>query len=110
MTTHLTAPDIPNPLYPDGGYPTKMRRLSKPWAELWNALAHQPDEFKDIYPIAEKLAAEHDVSPTTLIGLAKRAAAAGLLEKTGRMVNTGKRGNRERTHYRIAEPEEIFKS
>jgi len=106
MTTKTKAPDIPNVRYPNGGYPSGGARLGPAWADIWRALARTPEEFQDGYPIAERVAKKYEMSPATLIGLIKRAATAGLLEREPRMVNTGKRGNRARTHYRIAEREE----
>jgi len=103
MTTKTKAPDIPNAAYPNGGYPSKGARLGPAWADIWRAFAKDPGAFHDAYPIAERVAAKHELATSTLIGLIKRAATAGLLDREAKMVNTGKRGNRARTHYRIHE-------
>jgi hypothetical protein len=96
MAKTVTAPDL------TPGYPSKGPRLGPAWADIWRALARVPDDFQDGYPIATRVAEKHGLSPSTLIGLIKRAATAGLLDREPKMVNTGKRGNRARTHYRIA--------
>lgn len=97
----IKAPDIPTPSHPEGGYPSGGARLGPAWTDVWRAMAKDPDAFHDAYPIAVKVAEKHQLSPSTLIGLVKRAATAGLLTRESKLVHTGKRGNRARTHYRI---------
>lgn len=99
--TKTKAPDIPTLDKPNGGYPSGGARLGPAWVEMWKALSKDPEAFHDAYPIAERVAAKYDLAPSTLIGLIKRAATAGLLDREAKLVNTGKRGNRARTHYRI---------
>jgi hypothetical protein len=96
----LTAPDIPNPTWPNGGYPSKGVKLGPAWLAMWRKLGKAGDEFLDGRSLAESVAPGHELAPATLIALLSRAAKAGLLEKDSRMVK-GTRGMRPRTFYRI---------
>lgn len=98
-TLHTTAPDIPNPAYPKGGYPTKGERLGPAWASLWRALERAEDGL-DGKELTDKVAKKADLAPTTLVNLLGRAAKAGLLTKEFRPVKTT-RGLRNRAFYRI---------
>jgi hypothetical protein len=95
MTKIETPPDL------SPGYPSQGARLGPAWADIWNALARTPEQAQDIYPIAATVAETHGLAVSTLIGLTKRAATAGLLERSAELVYTGKRGRRMRTHYKI---------
>jgi hypothetical protein len=99
----LDAPDIPNPAYPRGGYPTKGKKLGPAWRDLWKRLdkaLEAGDGFLDGRELADKVAPKHDLAPGTLVALLSRAAKAGILAKTHKPVTTG-RGRRDRTFYRI---------
>ena len=96
----MRAPDIPNPTWPNGGYPSKGKKLGPAWEAIWRRLSRTPGEFLDGRELATKVAERHDLSPNTLVAVLSRAAAAGLLDKEGRSVQTG-RGPRTRTFYRI---------
>lgn len=89
----IQAPDI------KPGYPSKGKRLGPAWRDLWSALADSGD-YQDGRALATPIAIRHDLAPATLVAVLSRAALAGLLEKEGRNVISG-RGNRKRTHYRI---------
>ncbi len=98
-TTYTTAPDIPNPAYPKGGYPTKGKRLGPAWTTLWRALERAEDGL-DGKELTDKVAKKSDLAPATLVNLLSRAARAGLLSKEFRTVETT-RGKRQRAFYRI---------
>jgi hypothetical protein len=102
MTTKIDAPDIPNPAWPKGGYPTKGAKLGPAWRAIWSTMA-QADDFLDGRELAGLVARKHDLAPATLVALLSRAAAAGILAKELRPV-TSTRGARNRTFYRIALP------
>lgn len=95
------APDIPNPAYPQGGYPTKGKRLGPAWEAIWRDLSRAAPEFLDGKVLAEKVASKTELSPATLVALLGRAEKAGVLTKEGRPVHTGKRGLRVRMFYTI---------
>lgn len=103
MTTYTKAPDIPNPAWPKGGYPSKGKRLGPAWDAIWRALERSPVTPLDGKELADKVAAKTELAPATLVALLSRAAAAGILTKEGREVQTG-RGPRTRMFYRIARP------
>jgi hypothetical protein len=99
--TRTKAPDIPNPAYPRGGYP-QTGRVGPAWAAMWKALetATAAGRALDGKELAEKLAPKHDLSAQTLTAILSRAAVAGILSKESKPVMS-KRGNRNRTFYRI---------
>jgi hypothetical protein len=99
MKTQTDAPDIPNPAYPKGGYPTKGAKLGPAWRDIWKRLA-KDGGFLDGRELSDAVAPKHDLAPATLVGLMGRAAAAGILAKEQRPVQS-KRGTRMRTFYRI---------
>lgn len=97
--TRITAPDIPNPAYPKGGYPTKGKRLGPAWSALWLAL-ERADDGLDGKELTDKVAKQASLAPATLVNLLSRAARADLLTKEFRTVQTT-RGKRNRAFYRI---------
>jgi hypothetical protein len=97
--TVKSAPDIPNPAYPKGGYPTKGAKLGPAWSAIWRKL-NRADDYLDGRELADQVAPKHDLAPATLVALLSRAAKAGILQKELRPVQT-KRGARDRTFYRI---------
>lgn len=99
MNTIDSPPDIPNAQHPQGGYPSKGRRIGPAWREVWAALTAASD-WLDGCKLAESVAPKHDLAPATVLVLVSRAAKAGVLERTHRTV-MGPRGPRPRTHYRI---------
>ena len=99
MNTQIDAPDIPNPAYPRGGYPTKGAKLGPAWRDIWKRLAKEGD-FLDGRELADTVAPRHDLAPATLVALLSRAAKAGVLDKDHRPV-VSTRGRRARTFYRI---------
>lgn len=94
MTTK-TAPDI------TPGYPSNGAKLGPAWASMWRKL-RMSDDALDGRELSERVAAQHDLAPATLVALISRAAKAGLLTREPRPVVTG-RGQRTRTFYRINE-------
>jgi hypothetical protein len=112
--THTKAPDIPNPAWPKGGYPTKGKRLGPAWDKMWRALERVGTEYLDGKELSDTVAKETDLSPATLVALLSRAAGAGILEKDTRAVSVpvvvrskahpeGRsiQSSRNRTFYRI---------
>lgn len=97
--TKILAPDIPNPAYPKGGYPTKGKRLGPAWTSLWKEL-QGAGEGLDGKELTDKVAGKAGLAPATLVNLLGRAARAGLLTKEFRPVVTT-RGIRQRAFYRI---------
>jgi hypothetical protein len=105
--THTKAPDIPNPSYPNGGYPTKGRKIGPAWQAAWRAMEKAGD-FLDGKELSEKIAPKHDLSPQTLVAILSRAEVAGLLVKEPRPVEVSITrtsgttvGHRTRVFYRI---------
>jgi len=83
-------------------HPKRVNRIGPAWADAWTRLTQTPDgEWTDGVVLAREVAAIHDLSPDTLIGLFTRMATAGHLERKHELVVTT-RGERKRTHYRIA--------
>ncbi len=91
------APDIPG----TPGYPGKGKRLGPAWRELWGRLAADPSTYQDGPELCREIAPAHRLASSTLVAVLSRAAAAGLLEREYRRVETGGRGPRTRAHYRI---------
>ncbi len=89
-----TAPDI------TPGYPSKGAKVGPAWNEAYNAL-RTANDFQDGRALANEIAPRHDLDPATLIAILSRAALAGLLDKEPRPV-ASRRGNRNRTHYRVS--------
>lgn len=84
------------------GYPYK-RRLFPAWQAAWDKLRDamlSGNEALDGRVLADEVAPEHGLTPQTLVGVFSRAAAAGLLERELRPVEST-RGVRHRTFYRI---------
>lgn len=109
--THVAAPDIPNPAYPNGGYPTRGKRLGPAWAAAWREIetASARGRWLDGKVLAERVAADKDLAEVTIVAVLGRAASAGLLAKTGREVVTT-RGKRTRMFYALPgtpEPEDV---
>lgn len=86
--TYTDAPDIPNPAYPKGGYPTKGKRLGPAWREMWREIqkASARDRPTDGKALSDKVADKNGLSGQTLLALLSRAANAGLLVKETRAV------------------------
>jgi hypothetical protein len=84
-TTRSKAPEIPNPTYPNGGYPTKGRKIGPAWQDAWRVL-EKANGFLDGKVLSEKVAPRHDLSPSTLVAILSRAEKAGLLVKEMRPV------------------------
>lgn len=108
MTTQIKAPDIPNPAYPQGGYPSKGRKLGPAWTRMWSLLDKALVPL-DGTELAETVAVEMDLAPATLVAVLGRAAKAGLLVKEPKDVKI-ERGSaarpmrdttRTRMHYSI---------
>jgi DNA-binding MarR family transcriptional regulator len=93
MTTK-SVPDI------SPGYPSNGAKLGPAWAAVWRALDRKGEDYTDGRELAAKVADRYDLKPSTLVAVLSRAALAGLLDKEGRPVTTG-RGQRIRTFYRI---------
>lgn len=100
METIDSIPDIPNPAHPQGGYPSKGARIGPAWRELYTRLTSAED-WQDGTVLATEIGPKHGLTPSTVLVLISRAAKAGVLERTHRPVNSGTRGMRRRTHYRI---------
>lgn len=81
MTTHTKAPDIPNPAYPKGGYPTKGKRLGPAWDMIWRRLQRSADGWVDGTVVSAQVAEKTDLASGTLVALLSRAAKAGVLER-----------------------------
>jgi hypothetical protein len=93
----ITAPDIST------GYPSKGTRLSPAWDEFWALLEASGTDWVDGRDAAITIAPKHGLNPNTLVAMISRAAAAGLLERQGFLVEVNESGRRRtRTHYRIA--------
>jgi len=88
MTKLTDAPDIPNPAWPNGGYPTKGKRLGPAWADLWKEIskASARGNAVDGKELSGKVALTYGLSDQTLLALLSRAAGAGLLVKETRAV------------------------
>jgi len=99
MTVKTDAPDIPNPAWPNGGYPTKGKKLGPAWSAIWRKL-NRANDYLDGRELADDIAPKHDLMASTLVALLSRAAKAGVLEKEQRHVQST-RGLRRRTFYRI---------
>ncbi len=92
-----TAPDL------TPGYPSNGAKLGPAWSALWAELSkanRRKDTFLDGRVLADEVAPDYGLDPSTLVALLSRAAKAGLLTREGRSVQTG-RGKRVRTHYSI---------
>lgn len=92
-----TAPDL------TPGYPSNGAKLGPAWNALWAELAkanRRKDPYLDGRELADLIAPDYGLNPSTLVALLSRAALANLLLREGRAVQTA-RGNRTRTHYAI---------
>lgn len=88
------------------GYPsTWKRKLGPCWQQLWDTMSASPGEFLDGRELADEVAHQHRLAPSTVVAFLSRAAKAGLLDREPRQVMSG-RGYRTRTFYRIADRSE----
>lgn len=92
----MKAPDITE------GYPSKGAKIGPAWDALWERLASMPaEDYEDGTAMSEAVAAERELSVSTVRNLLTSAASVDLLEITYRKVDVPGRGPRLRTFYRI---------
>lgn len=94
------------------GYPSKGPRLGPVWKDVWAELLASPEEWKDAWAVAARLAPKHDLEPLSIVQLMSRMATGKILEREKRPVTTSitrvqkgtsttREGKRLRSHYRI---------
>ena len=99
----LTAPDL------TPGYPSKGGKLGPAWNDLWKAI-QEAEGPVDGRTLADRIAPQHDLQPSTLNALLSRMKAGGHLQGEPKIVDvevhmkdgTTRSSKRVRTHYSIA--------
>ena len=94
------------------GYPSKGPRLGPVWKDVWAELSASPEEWKDAWAVADRLAPKCDLQPLSIVQLMSRMATGRILLRERRPVTTTitrtqngnvttREGLRSRSHYRI---------
>jgi hypothetical protein len=91
MTATLRRPNGPAPTTAPGAMPGHTFRLgarggkvAQAWQLIWNQLDHT--EYRDVRPMAEKIARELEIKPISVIALVNRMVSEGWLAADYRKV------------------------
>lgn len=96
------APDLTPDITP--GYPSGGSRIGPAWVDVWVQLREAGAGWTDGTGLATRVAADHQLAPSTVRNLFTSAHRVGLLEARYAKVEVPGRGTRIRTHYRIVKP------
>lgn len=81
----------------DGAYPLAGARIGPAWREMWATMCRKgclPADFEDVR-------IRHDLAPSTIRGMLRRGAAAGVLSVTYRRERVNGR-MRNRAYFRVS--------